>query len=84
MAVRIRLSDGSVYVVGANFKDLNEKIMKALADGDPWIKIMNGNGRMRSINARQIAALEETDEGELTEAESEILQAAQEPQAQTG
>jgi hypothetical protein len=83
VAVRIRLSDGSAFVVDSSFADLRAKVAAALAEaGEGLIEVRNGDGKLRSINPRQIAYLEETDEDELTPAEGQILQAARAPQAQ--
>jgi len=79
MAVRIRLTDGTAFVVESTFGELHEKIVAAISGDTPLIEIRNGNGRMRSINPRQIAVLEETDEDSLTPEEERILESVRTP-----
>jgi hypothetical protein len=83
VAVRIGLSDGSAFVVDSSFQDLRAKVSTALAEaGEGLIDVRNGDGKLRGINPRQIAYVEETDEDELTAAEEGVRQAARAPQAQ--
>jgi hypothetical protein len=73
MAVRIRLSDGSAFVVDATYEQLHEQVMTAIGGDVPLIEVRNGNGKMRSINPRSITYLEETDGDSLTPGEEQIL-----------
>ena len=78
MAVRIRLSDGSAYVVDGSIQDLQQKVVTALEGEIPFIEVRNGDGRIRSISPRLIAALEEEDdESLLTPEEEQILESVQ-------
>ena len=77
VAVRIRLSDGSSFVVESTYDELNKTVNSAIEAGLPFIQVRNGDGKMRSINPRQIAYLEETDEESLTPEEEQILDAVQ-------
>lgn len=81
MAVRIRLSDGSVLVVDADFQELHQKILGAIQGDLPLLEVKNGNGKMRSINPLQIVAIEEPDEESLTPVEEDVLEAVRDPQA---
>jgi hypothetical protein len=78
MAVRIRLSDGSAFVVASSYSDLREAIERAIREDLPLLEVRNGNGQMRSINPRQISFIEETDDDALTPEEEEVLQAVEE------
>ena len=82
MAVRIRLSDGSAFVVTSSYEDLRAAVQRAIADDLPLLEVVNGNGQMRSINPRQISFIEETDDEALTPGEEEVLQAVEERQGQ--
>jgi uncharacterized protein YlzI (FlbEa/FlbD family) len=84
MAVRIRLSNGSAFIVTSSFDELHEAVQQAIREGLPLLDIRNGNGEMRSINPLQIASLEETADDALTPAEEEALQAVEERKAQLG
>jgi uncharacterized protein YlzI (FlbEa/FlbD family) len=75
LAVRIRLTDGSAFVVDSPFDELHQRIVKALEENMPFIEVRNGNGQLRSINPRQIAVLEETPEDSLTPGEEQVLEA---------
>jgi predicted DNA binding protein len=83
VAVRIRLSDGSAFVVDSDFEDLHKRVLSAIKDELPLLEVRNGNGKMRSINPQQIVTIEEADEDELTPKEEQILQSARHPQPQT-
>lgn len=80
MAVRIRLSDGSAFVVDGSFQDLQQGIVSAIQENVPFIEVRNGNGQMRSINPRLITSLEEIDDESLTPGEEQVLHAARHPQ----
>jgi hypothetical protein len=80
MAVRIRTSDGSAYVVNGSFTDLQQKVIDALAADEPFIEVRNGNNEMRSINPRLITSLEELPDQSLTPQQAQVLQAARDPQ----
>jgi hypothetical protein len=84
MAVRIKTSDGSAYVVDGAFTDLQQKVIDALAAGDAFIEVRNGNSQMRSINPRLITSLEEIGDDALTPEQAQILQAARDPQGPQG
>ena len=84
MAVRIRLSNGSAFIVTSSFKHLHEAVQRAIREDLPLLDIRNGNGEMRSINPLQIASLEETADDALTPTEEEVLQAVAERKAQLG
>src|SRR5207247_739816 len=73
MAVRIRLSDGSAFVVDAPFQKLQKAVVSAVEESVPFIEVMNGNGQMRSINPRLITSLEEIDDESLTPGEKQVL-----------
>jgi hypothetical protein len=75
MAVRIRLSNGSTFVVASSFEELHEAVQRAIRKDVPLLDVRNGNGEMRSINPLQIASIEETAEEALTPGEQEVLQA---------
>ncbi|MDQ2983099.1 MAG: hypothetical protein M3R70_04115 [Actinomycetota bacterium] len=79
MAVRIRLGDGSSYVVDGSIEDLQQKVVDALNNDVPFIQVRNGNGQIRSISPRLIAALEEEDDKSLTPGEEQILESVQAP-----
>jgi hypothetical protein len=80
LAVRIRLSDGSAYVVDGSFEDLRGKVVAALTADDPFIEVKNGNNQMRSFNPRLITSLEEIADDALTPEQAEVLEAARDPQ----
>jgi hypothetical protein len=82
VAVRIRLSDGSAFVVDGAFQDLHQAVVSAIEENVPFIEVRNGNGQMRSINPRLITSLEEADDESLTPEEEQILKAARTPQDQ--
>lgn len=75
MAVRIRLSDGSAFVVDGAFQDLQGTVVSAIEENVPFIEVRNGNGQMRSMNPRLITSLEEIDDESLTPGEEQILEA---------
>jgi len=82
MAVRIRLSDGSAFVVDGPFEDLQKAVVGSIEKNVPFIEVRNGNGQMRSINPRLITSLEEVDDESLTPGEEEVLEAVRDrPQA---
>jgi hypothetical protein len=80
MAVRIRLSDGSAFVVDGKFDDLQKSIVSAIDENVPFIEVENGYGQMRSINPRLITSLEEVDDESLTPGEEQVLDAVRAPQ----
>ncbi len=82
MAVRIRTSDGSAYVVDGSFRELQQKVVDALAAGDPFIEVKNGDSQLRSINPRLITSLEEIADDSLTPEQARVLEAAREAQLQ--
>lgn len=84
MAVRIRTSDGSAYVVEGSYDDLHAKLIEAITTDAPFIEVRNGNNQMRSINPRLITSLEEIADDALTPEQAEILQSARDPQPQSG
>ena len=83
MAVRIRTSDGSAYLVDGPFEELQQKVVDALAQDRPFIEVKNGNGQLRSLNPRLITSLEEIGDDSLSPQEEEILESAREAQAPT-
>jgi hypothetical protein len=80
MAVRIRLSDGSAFVVDESFQDLHKAVVGAIEGNAPFIEVRNGNGKMRSINPRLITSLEEIDDDLLTPGEERVLSSVRDPQ----
>jgi hypothetical protein len=80
MAVRIRLSDGSAFVVDGPFQDLQKSVVSAIEENVPFIEVRNGNGQMRSINPRLITSLEEIDDESLTPEEQQVLAAVRDPE----
>jgi hypothetical protein len=77
VAVRIRLSDSSAFVVDSDFQELHERVLSAIKDDLPLLEVRNGNGKMRSINPQQIVTLEETDEDSLTPGEEQVIESVE-------
>ena len=75
MAVRIRLNDGSVFVVDQEFAALQKDIETAIEADVPLFTVRNGSGQRRSINPLSIAFIEEIPDDELTPAEEQVLEA---------
>jgi hypothetical protein len=84
VAVRIRTSDGSAYVVDGSFAELQQQVIEALAADEPFIEVKNGSKEMRSINAHLIASLEEITDETLTPEQAQVLETAREAQLQQG
>jgi hypothetical protein len=84
VAVRIRTSDGSAYVVDGSFDALQEEVIAALNDDAPFISVKNGNNQLRSINPRLITSLEEIADEALTPEQANVLKAARDPQPHPG
>jgi hypothetical protein len=78
MAVRIRLSDGSAFVIDSTFDELQKDVATALAEDVALVTVRNGDGQLRSINPRSITYIEETSDDELTPREEETLEALHE------
>jgi hypothetical protein len=82
MAVRIRLSDGSAFVVDGSFQDMQQAVVSAIEQNVPFIEVKNGNGQMRSLNPRLITSLEEIADESLTPGEEQVLHGVRDRQAQ--
>jgi hypothetical protein len=76
MAVRIRLSDGATFVVQDPFEQMQASVRAAIESG-LLLEVRNGDGKLRSINPRQISFIEEADDDSLTPSEEKILQAVE-------
>lgn len=66
-----------MFVVESSFEDLHASVQTAIQNDLPLLEVKNGDGKMRSINPRQISYIEETDEHSLTPGEEQILDSVQ-------
>ena len=79
MSVRIKLNDGTTFIVDEDFAKLQERIEAAIEDTTVrLIMVENAKRQRRSINPNAIAFIEETSDEELTRREVEILDSVRE------